>query len=587
MTVPSLSRRWAKAAPLLVLALFLALAACGGGHEPADSSPDDSRSLASPQDLTVSYATKTYRLGWDAIAGATHYQLLEDPDGPGPAPEAQWDADLVDPQADVVHSVPLHQRLNATYRVRACNADGCSAPSASLRPDVNQAIGSVLAGNAGNYNLFGNAVALSGDGSLLAVGAPQENGGARGVFDAPTPGDESRSSSGAVYLFAREAGVWRQLAYLKASDAQAGARFGQALALSRDGLTLAVSAPSDDIVARDAGAVYVFSRQSGVWQQQQQVLRIDDGTANDAFGTGLALSADGTTLVAGAPWRNLPSPVYDGHTLVDAGELYVFTRGDADWSLQARVAANAVPDRAHLGASLALSADGHTLAAGAPNESSGATRIDGDESDTSANGAGAAFVFTRSGTDWTQQAYVKGSLLQPGDAFGTSVALSGSGDVLAVGAVYESRASASAAPGSAVYSGAAYTFSRNGGAWSERAYLKASNAQAGDLFGGAVALSADGTLLVVGATDEQSRAVGIGGDETDNSLDYPGAAYAFVQEDASWRPEGYLKASNTQDRMTFASSLSLSADGSSLAIGAVYATDGSAGAPETGAVYLY
>lgn len=583
-----------------VFTLALVLASCGGsgpsstdGQGQAQGQAQDS-GLAAPQGLSVSYAPKAYRLQWEPVPGATHYQLLEDIDGDGPAPQAQRGLDLAATEADVAHDVLLYQRLNAAYQVRACNADGCGRLSASLRPDVNRSIGYFKAGNAGRADLFGTAVALSGDGSVLAVGAPQESASARGVFAVPPAGDSNALSSGAVYLFTREAGGWRPLAYLKASDAQAGARFGETLALSPDGLTLAVGAPSQDTGAIDAGAVYVFSRASGAWQEQQ-VLQVQDGTAGEAFGTGLALSADGKTVAAGAPWRDIASPDFESLTLVDAGEVHVFTHGDAGWSRQTRIVAAA--DRAHLGASLALSADGSTLAAGAPTESSGATRIDGDQADTSAGGAGAVFVFTRSGNDWVQQAYVKGSRLQAGDAFGTSVALSGSGDVLAVGAPYDDRATAAVGDGGgAPDSGAVYTFVRSGTTWSEQDFLKPLAVGEGDAFGSVVALSQDGAMLAVGAPSEESNARGIQGNATDNSLNWPGATYLLARDDAAgWRQQGYLKASNTHDQMAFGSSLGLSSNGSSLVVGAVGESGPAGGTgsvdaqplPYSGAVYLY
>lgn len=580
-----------------VFTLALVLASCGGSgpasmddQGQAQDQVQDS-GLPAPQGLAVSYATKAYRLQWEPVPGATHYQLLEDIDGDGPAPQAQRGPDLAATEADAVHDVPLYQRLNAAYQVRACNADGCGRLSASLRPDVNQSIGYFKAGNAGARDRFGSAVAISGDGTLLAVGAPQESAGARGVFAVPPPDDNNAPSSGAVYLFMRESDGWRPLAYLKASDAQAFALFGEALALSSDGLTLAVSAPFQDTSAADAGAVYVFSRASGAWQEQQ-VLQVVDGTTGEAFGTGLALSADGKTLAAGAPWRDIASPEFESLTLFNAGEVHVFTHGDAGWSVQTRIEAAA--DGAHLGASLALSADGSTLAAGAPNESSGATRIDGDQADTSANGAGAVFVFTRSDSAWVQQAYVKGSRLQANDAFGTSVALSGSGDVLVVGAPYDDRASAAVGDGGgAPDSGAAYTFVRSGTTWSEQAFLKPLVVGEGDAFGSVVALSQDGIMLAVGATLEESNAKGIQDDATDNSLDYPGAAYLLVwSEAAGWRQQTYLKASNTHEKMAFGISLGLSSDGSSLVVGASGESSPAGGtanvdAKSSGAVYLY
>jgi hypothetical protein len=145
--------------------------------------------------------------------------------------------------------------------------------------------------------------------------------------------------------------------------------------------------------------------------------------------------------------------------------------------------------------------------------------------------AGAVYVFTRSGTTWSQQAYVKASNTGPGDAFGSSVALSADGSALAVGAFRESSAAigigGDQGDDSAFFASAVYVFTRSGTTWSQQAYLKASNTGEGDEFGTSVALSADGSTLVVGAIDEFSAATGIGGNQANNSAPNAGAVYVF------------------------------------------------------------
>ena len=83
------------------------------------------------------------------------------------------------------------------------------------------------------------------------------------------------------------------------------------------------------------------------------------------------------------------------------------------------------------------------------------------------------------------------------------------------------------ADNSAIEAGAVYVFSRSGGTWAQEAYVKASNTEARDLFGYAVAISGDGTRLAVGGKEEDSRATGIGGSQTDNSASAAGATYVY------------------------------------------------------------
>src|SRR5215470_19530568 len=181
-----------------------------------------------------------------------------------------------------------------------------------------------------------------------------------------------------------------------------------------------------------------------------------------------------------------------------------------------------------LGDSVALSGDGNTLAVGAPNESSGAKGINGNENDASVYSAGAVYVYTRRNatSPWTQQAYVKASNPQAAAEFGHVVTLSADGNTMAVSAYFEASnakgINGNQADQSIPQAGAVYVFTRRGTTWSQQAYIKASNTGEagadgnfgdGDQFGFSVSLSDDGTTLAVGANAEDSNAKGINGDE--------------------------------------------------------------------------
>ena len=212
--------------------------------------------------------------------------------------------------------------------------------------------------------------------------------------------------------------------------------------------------------------------------------------------------------------------------------MYIFTRSSSTWNQQAYIkASNNGTIHPFFGSSVALSADGNTLAVGASDEDSAATGINGNQTDTSANGAGAVYVFTRSGSTWSQQAYIKASNTNAYDTFGWSVALSADGSTLAIGAAGESSAATgingNQADNSAQFAGAVYVFTRSGSTWSQQAYIKASNTNSFDQFGQNVALSADGNTLAVGASDEDSSATGINGNQLDNSVGSAGAVYVY------------------------------------------------------------
>jgi len=486
------------------------------------------------------------------------------------------------------------------------NSDGC---------DNNCAV-SVLAylksSNTGGGDYFGYSVALSSDGSTLAVGAYEENSAATGIGGNQT--DNSAISAGAVYVFTRSGTTWSQQAYLKASNTGASDEFGRSVALSSDGSTLAVGAAGEDSAATgiggnqtdnsagNSGAVYMFTRSGTTWSQQAYVKASNTGVG-DGFGFSVALSAAGSTLAVGASGESSAATGIGGdeadNSAGAAGAVYVFTRSGTTWSQQAYVKASNTGSFDQFGRSLALSADGSTLAVGANGESSAATGIGGNQADNSAGSAGAVYLFTRSGTTWTQQAYVKASNTGANDFFGYSVALSADGSTLAVGAFQETSAATgiggNQADNSALSAGAVYIFTRSGTMWSQQAYVKASNTGTGDRFGTSIALSADGSTLAVGADGESSAATGIGGNQTDNSAPYAGAVYVFTRSSTTWSQQTYVKASNTGLYAQFGESVALSAP-RTLAVGAPFESSAATGiggnqadnsATYAGAVYVF
>jgi hypothetical protein len=336
-----------------------------------------------------------------------------------------------------------------------------------------------------------------------------------------------------------------QDAYLKASNTGAADVFATSLSVSGD--TLVVGAPGEDGSAAgvngadddgigESGAAYVFVRGPSGWSQQAYLKASNPGTL-DRFGHSVAVSGD--TVVVGAYLEDSDSP--------GAGAVYVFVRAGTTWSQQAYLKASNGDQADHFGYSLAISDD--TVVVGA--------RRQGPQT---ANAAGAAYVFVRSGTTWSEQQFIQGSNTEFSDEFGTSVAVHG--DTLLVGAPWESSIATGVGgnelDNSSTRSGAAYVFHRSGTTWTQQAYLKASNSGSLDYFGWSVDLSGD--MAVVGARQEDSGAVGVGGDQTDNATLSSGAAYVFARDGAVWSQQAYLKASNTGPSDEFGTSVALSGD---------------------------
>ena len=237
-----------------------------------------------------------------------------------------------------------------------------------------------------------------------------------------------------------------------------------------------------------------------------------------------------------------------------------------------------------------ISADGNTIAIGAPHESSGAKGINGNQNDNSAYSSGAVYVFTRRGSTVAQQAYIKAS--NPGDGanFGSSVALSRDGNTLAVAAYYESSdatgINGNQADRSIPEAGAVYIFTRTGSTWSQQAYIKASNTgkagvgddfAEGDQFGYSIALSDDGNTLAVGAIGEDSNATGINGDQADNSANSPARCTSSRGAGSTWSQQAYIKSSKTRPNVLFGYSVGVSENGNTLAV-AEYDADRGKGA---------
>jgi hypothetical protein len=548
-TFPHLSRGLNTLLLLTLLFSALALTGCGGGDG------DNATTSTSTTTLTLTLSVqdiKTLRLSWTDADHATGYRLIAETDF-----AAARVAVATLPAGTTQHDLQvfLPDQVNARYTLQVCAASGClDAGSADVQAALlNSAVGYFKAATPGGQ--MGKGLALSADGSTLAVGAP---------------GDDSQlADSGAVHLFARSPSGWVAQSVLKAAIPGMGDLFGESLALSADGQHLAVGASAH---AQSRGAIYVFERVNGLWTQQWFQADPFPWTTQDSpreFGWALALSGDGHTLVAGRMDGDYTALVFvrdnggwtteavipaigardgsafalsgDGSTLVmgrrDAttavgasGVVDVYQRSLGNWQFSTQLTASNMGDGDGFGWSVAVASDGQTIAVGAVDEDGDATSINGLDGEGSRN-SGAVYVFARSGNTWSQEAYIKASNTGESDRLGYVVSLSADGSALAVSAIDEDSAARglNGSPDSNALnaSGAAYLFRREGGAWYQSSYIKATNSESHDGFGNSIALSGDGLTLAVGAVGEESAATGIGGDQNDNSVGLSGAVYLY------------------------------------------------------------
>jgi hypothetical protein len=468
----------------------------------------------------------------------------------------------------------------------------------------------IKASNAGNDDSFGTSVGLSGD--TLVIGAFWESGGSAGVNGDQT--DNSVSKAGAAYVYVRNGKQWATQAYLKASNPDKTDLFGSSVAISGD--TIVVGAPYEDSAAigvngdafnnasGSAGAAYVFVRNGTNWTQQAYLKASNTALWGERFGTAVAI--DGDTIVVGAILESSVGVGVNGEQTTrtadsyESGAAYVFVRGGTTWSQQAYLKASNPGKMDHFGAAVAVARD--TIIVGAPQEASTSVGVNGDQTDNNTGFSGAAYIFARDGTVWSQQAYLKASNTHGGEYFGTSVAIHG--ETAVVGAPGE-MSNATGVDGdqtdhSILSAGAAYVFVRRNNAWSQQAYLKASNTETA-YFGTAVGIFSDSIL--VGAKAEVSASPGVNGDQTSVAAWHSGAAYSFLRNNATWRQNYYLKASNPGGQRTdlfppedgdlFGGAVAIYAD--TVAVGAFNEDSNSSGVNgaqnnlghDTGAVYVF
>ena len=368
---------------------------------------------------------------------------------------------------------------------------------------------------------FGSAVALSGATALVA---------------APDKTVDGHAGAGIVYVYTRTGTTWSQQAQLNDPAAATNDNFGYAVAL--DGDTALVGAWAKTVSGQtDAGAAYVYTRTGTTWTRQA-TLNDPAAAAWDSFGISVALSGN-TALV------NAEGKTVNGH--VDAGVVYVYTRTGTTWSQQAALSASDAAAHDSFGWPMTLSG-GTALIAAAYRT------VDGQSN------AGAVYVFKRTGASWLQQAELSDPDAAANDYFGWSVALSG--DTALVGADGKTVSGQSQA-------GAAYVYTRSGTTWSQQTELTASDGAVHDSFGVSVAL--DGAAALVGA---DSRTVG--------GYANAGAAYVFTRTGTTWSQQTELSASDAATDDSFGYPVALSGD--TALIGACNKTV--SGQSQAGVVYV-
>lgn len=483
------------------------------------------------EDISITVPSpKTLRIAWSAAA-ATHYRLLRDGDGVPGGAMVQVGGNTT--QRVAFDTFASHLRSNAIYAVEACDATRCVTSAAvQALPQLPQAVGYFRPASPPAYGWFGRDVAMSANGKVMAV----------------------RSSGVPVEVYRYTGNSWQIWTQLQ-PPAPRGSDFGGVVAISADGTWLATGMSMPET---GQGEVYLYRVVNDAWVLQQTLVL--GGYPHPYFGAAIAFSGDAMRLAVG-------DFAYDGFR----GAVWIYERNESTWSLQRSLAAPNPTHSRWFGRSLALSADGTTLAVGASHDFSSGTGVNAVQTQQTAGieQVGAVHVYVLQDGDWLAQAYLKPSTAWHYGRFGWSLAMSANGSVLAVGSPGDANGRTGLYKANDLPTGgnvgAVYVFGRSGSAWGQSAYLKPQYI-AGDLqYGISVALSADGRALAVGADLESRDAATATAGTTAWSS---GAAYLYLRPGTLWQQHRYLKSPRIQNYQVFGSAVALSANADTLAVGA-------------------
>jgi len=356
---------------------------------------------------------------------------------------------------------------------------------------------------------FGASVALSGNGATAAIRIPSRTTG---------------TVPWAVYVYTKVNGSWSQQAKITVSPGSAlSFTADQTLSLSTDGNTLLLGSYPEV----NGGAVYVYTRSGSTWSQQA---RLTPGIVGNYFGFSADLSGDGNTVIVGAYAEKL--------TVASQGAVYVYTRSGSTWSQQAKLVLAAPVINDQFGVSVSISSDGNTAAitkSGSYNDGNGTYYV------------GDLYIFTRSGSTWSQQAKLAGNTWY--------------------GAVCELSADGNTVVGKAWSSSSIYTFTRSAGVWTMRTTLALPSTYAG-----ALSLSSDGLTMAVGRPTSTT------------TYTSQGACDIYTRSGSTWTLQSTLKHSDQMQEDRFGFDAELSSDGTTLLVGVPYKTVTASG---QGAAYLF
>jgi type IX secretion system substrate protein/fibronectin type III domain protein len=361
----------------------------------------------------------------------------------------------------------------------------------------------------------GHSVSLSADGNTAIVGGYYDNSGI-----------------GAAWIYIRSGNTWTQQGSKLIGSGYTGVSSfqGVSVSLSADGNTAIVGGQSDN---SNIGAVWIYTRNGSIWTQQGGKLVGSGYIGTSAQGHAVSLSADGNTAIVGGFVDNS-----------NIGAVWIFTRSGSTWTQQgSKLVGTAFTGASYQGVSVSLSADGNTAMAGGYQDNSG---------------IGAAWIFTRSGSTWTQQgSKLVGTAYTGTPNQGHSVSLSADGNTAIAGGYQDNSGI-----------GAAWVFTRSDNIWTQQGNkLLGTGASGSSGQGVSVSLTADGNIAMVGGYMDNSNI---------------GAAWIYRRSGNTWTQQGSKLVGTAYTGTSYQGiSVSLNADGNTALVGGFQDNNG------IGAAWVY
>ena len=378
-------------------------------------------------------------------------------------------------------------------------------------------VGVGVGGPTSNLHVVGNAfissdLTVSGDATFSGTGALTVPAGATGDRPATVANGMIRYNSTTGFMEAYSGGVWAPIAQPP---------------------TVTGISPLSTLVS------------GGIAQGWNTGVKIQASSpqAWSYFGSDVAMNSDGTMIIVGMYGDNTGAS--------DAGSAYIYTYSGGSWGSEVRItSSDALSTNDYFGRSVSMSSDGTKVIVGANGKGG--------------NNTGAVYIFTYSGGSWDAGTKIQAASPSAADNFGSKVSMSSDGTKVAVAAHYQDSGGNGA--------GAVYIYTYSGGSWGSEVRLLAPDAAAGDQFGHGLAISGDGTKVIVGAHAETT-----GGS-------WSGAAYIFTYSGSSWDAGTKIVASDAQVEDNFGYDVSINSDGTKVIVGALYEDTGGSNA---GAAYIF